>query len=58
MDIERHDGTTERRVFGTAAAMMAAAAIAAEDKNVKKITLNFPRPRIPGGKTRAKRRRR
>ena len=46
MDIERHDGTKERREFDTAAEMAAAAAALVNNPNVKKITLHLPQPKL------------
>jgi hypothetical protein len=47
MDIERFDGTKERKEFKTVTAMMIAAVTAGNDPNTKKLTLHFPRLTIP-----------
>lgn len=46
MEIERHDGTKERREFDTAALMLAAAALEAQAPETKKLTLHFPKPKL------------
>jgi len=46
MDIERFDGTKERREFDSATTMMLAAVALASDPNTKKLTLHFPKPKL------------
>lgn len=50
MDIERYNGTKERREYGTPGAMIKDAEAEARRPGTKKLTLHFPRPklRIPG----------
>lgn len=54
MDIERHDGTKERRKFENVTAMLLAAAALARNPEVKTLTLHFPKPKltIPKGRGR------
>jgi hypothetical protein len=47
MDIERFDGTKERKEFKNVTTMMLAAVAAGNDPNTKKLTLHFPQMRIP-----------
>jgi len=47
MDIERFDGTKERKEFKTVTTMMLAAVAAGNDPNTKKLTLHFPRLTVP-----------
>jgi hypothetical protein len=56
MDVERFDGTKERREYETAPAMMADAERESQDPRTKKLTLHFPKPRLalPKGKRRAR----
>jgi hypothetical protein len=53
MDMERWNGTKERKEFKTVTAMMIAAVAAGNDPNTKKLTLHFPKLQIPGRKNRA-----
>jgi hypothetical protein len=46
MDIERHDGTKERREYQDPRMMMLAAAALALDPWTKKLTLHFPKPKL------------
>jgi hypothetical protein len=54
MHVERFDGTKEKKEFESRRAMMVAALALGDDPTVKKITLIFPKPLIPGGKKRKK----
>lgn len=47
MDIERWNGSKERRKFENVTAMLLAAAALAKDPNTKKLTLHFPKLTIP-----------
>jgi len=47
MDIERHDGTTERRHYDAVKDMMVDAEKEAAKPETKKLTLCFPKMRIP-----------
>jgi len=47
MDIERHDGTKERREYDTVRGMMEDAEKEAANPQTKKLTLRFPKMRIP-----------
>lgn len=47
MDIERYDGTKERRYYDLVEDMMKDAAKEAKDPNTKTLTLHFPKMRIP-----------
>lgn len=47
MDIERHDGTTERRYYDTVKGMMLDAEKEAKDPNTKTLTLRFPKMKVP-----------
>lgn len=47
MEIERRDGTKEKRFYGTPKEMMGDAEKEAKDPNTKKLTLHFPKLTIP-----------
>lgn len=50
MQIERYDGTTEKRTYKDLKAMLRDAAREAKDPNTKKLTLSFPKKTIPKGR--------
>jgi hypothetical protein len=52
MDIERNDGTKERRTYGSANEMMVDAEKEAQDPETKTLTLHFPKLTVPSGKAR------
>jgi len=52
MDIERHDGTKERREYETREEMMKDAEREGGDLRTKKLTLHFPKPAIPSKRRR------
>ncbi len=52
MDIERYDGTKERREYDSQKEMMEDAEREAQKPETKKLTLHFPKPIIPGRRRR------
>ncbi len=52
MNIERYDGTKERREYDSIKDMMTDAEKEAQNPNVKKLTLHFPKLRIPSKRKR------
>ena len=50
MDIERHDGTVERRYYDSPKDMMEDAEKEAQNPQTKTLTLHFPKRTIPSGR--------
>ena len=53
MDIERHDGTKERRYYDSIRGMMVDAEKEAANPETKKLVLRFPKRRIPKNRERS-----